>query len=318
MPSPTAIVIGNFDGVHIGHAELIRRARALAAQRSGSATSRVIAMVFFPHPMTVINPSAAPPMLMAVERREELLLSLGADEVVRLEPSKELLSQSPDEFLKDVFERFDPCAIVEGQDFRFGRARSGDVRLLRSVCSSRGAHAEVVEPVTVALSDQSIVIASSSMTRWLVENGRVDDAARILGRPHELTGTVVRGDRRGRELGFPTANLQTQCLPPRDGVYGGRAVLPDGSRLLAAIHVGARATFDDPIRTIEAHLLDWPGTAAVGGIEYGWPLRLELVSFVRDQARFHSVDDLVRQIERDVERVRSLDRSFGPVQEVTV
>ena len=132
-------------------------------------------------------------------------------------------------------------------------------------------------------------------------HGRVDDVERLLGRPYELTGEVVRGDRRGREIGFPTANVQTRSLLPRDGVYAGVAHLPDGTQRAAAIHVGPRATFDAPVRTLEAHVLDWAWPTH-GQPEYGWSIRLQLHHFLRDQAKFDGIESLVDQILRDVGR----------------
>lgn len=312
MPSTTAVIIGNFDGVHAGHAALVRRARELADRAAfGSPGARVAAMVFHPHPLTILRPESAPEMLMTFERRAELLRAMGVDDVVRLEPRPEILRESPAEFIDSVFARFNPCAIVEGRDFRFGKGRSGDVGTLAELCAARGSTASIVEPVTVALSDQSIITASSSMVRWLIRHGRVDDAARVLARPFELTGTVVRGDRRGRELGFPTANLSAESLLPLDGVYAGWAVLPDARRLAAAIHVGTRSTFDNDTRTVEAYILDWAGPVAEGAAEYGWALRLEFAAYLRDQARFETINALVEQIRRDVERVRALTQRAG-------
>lgn len=297
MPGATAVTIGNFDGVHLGHAELVRRARA---------HGRVVALVFDPHPLSVLRPDAAPARLMPFERRAEILRAMGADEVERLEPRPGLLNESPAQFIGWVFERFAPTLIVEGSDFRFGKGRAGDGRVLTELCAARGARAEIVEPVTVSLSDQSIVTASSTIVRWLVARGRADDAARVLGRPYELIGEVVRGDRRGREIGFPTANLRFDppALLPADGVYAGAAALADGRRMPAAIHVGPRATFDRAERTVEAHIPGWAGPLAEGGVEYGWPLRLEFTAWLRDQARFDSVASLIAQIERDVARAR--------------
>lgn len=300
----TAITIGNFDGVHRGHQELFRRARA-AVGSTGSG-GRVVVLSFCPHPMQVLRPAAAPPMLMDFPRRAEVICSFGVDEVVQLEPTRELLGQTPREFVESLIERYSPVIFVEGEDFHFGKGRAGNVERLRALASELATNGEpmydvdVVEPQTVDLSDQSLVVASSSIVRWLVQHGRVADAARVLGRPYEMTGTVVQGDRRGREIGFPTANLETPCLLPRDGVYAALAHLPDGRTKTAALHVGERATFDDTRRTVEGYILDWDGPLAEGGAEYGWPLRYEVVGWIRGQIAFDSIDELVRQIELDV------------------
>lgn len=313
MAASVVLMIGNFDGVHLGHAALVRRARAMADE-SGP-RGRVIALAFDPHPMTSLRPELAPERVMTFERRAELLRGLGADEVGRLTPSHELLGHSPEAFIDLLVERYQPSGVVEGQDFRFGRARSGDAAALERLCAARGMRAVIVPPVTVALSDQTIVTASSTMARWLLRHGRVSDAALVLGRPHEVSGTVVQGDRRGRLLGFPTANLMTDDLIPADAVYAGIAELPGGRERAAAIHVGARATFNNPERTVEAFILGWDGPVAEGGAEYGWPLRLRFTAWLRDQAKFDSVDHLINQIRRDVGRVEdcaaALDRGGG-------
>lgn len=312
MPGRSAVSIGTFDGVHAGHAALLAEARRLA---SGG---RVIALAFHPHPLTTLRPDAAPAMLTTFERRVELLRAAGADEVIRLEPTPDLLSLSPEAFVERVRAEHRPDVFVEGPDFRFGRGRAGDVEALRALGRSLGFDVLVIEPVEVVLTNQVVVRASSSMARWLIARGRVADAERILGRPYELDGTVVPGDRRGRVLGYPTANLETPCLVPADGVYAGLAWVPGaistggqaargaraGSGMPAAIHVGTRETFDDPRRTVEAHILDWNGP-----LDYGWPLRLSFVAYLRDQVRFDAAAGLVEQIRRDVRRTRELVRA---------
>ena len=200
--------------------------------------------------------------------------------------------------------------FVEGRDFRFGAGRAGDVRLLSQLAHDRGARAEVVQPVRVALTDQSVCVASSTMVRWLLERGRVRDAALMLGRPPELSGVVGRGDRLGRELGFPTANMACDTALPADGVYAARARLDDARVYPVALSVGSRPTFDGVDRRVEAHLLDvrpdadaW---APIPGLpEYGWRLRLELVAWLRDQARFPSVETLRDQLLRDCAHARA-------------
>lgn len=302
MPGRTVLTIGNFDGAHCGHAALLRRARAHADAQTPVA--RVVALVFDPPPLSILRPAQAPALLTTFERRESLLRRAGADHVVRLAPSPELLGLAPAEFIEGIVAEYHPVAIVEGADFRFGRARSGDVDSLSELGRRLNFVADIVAPVEVALSDQTIVTASSTIVRWMVSHGRMRDAAAILGRPHTLSGVVVRGDRRGREIGCPTANLLAQELPPMDGVYAARASLADGRRFGAALHVGPRATFDQAGRTVEAHLLDWPGPLAEGGQEYGWRLSIEIVAWLRDQAKFDSVADLVEQIRRDVARTK--------------
>ncbi len=325
MPAQRSVLsIGSFDGVHRGHAALIRRARELAV--AGPPETRVVALVFDPHPLTVINPESAPARVTLFDDRRRWLLEAGADEVVRLQPAPELLSLSPEAFIDRKVSEFAPIAIVEGADFRFGRGRAGDVALLGELGLRKGFRAEVLEPVTVTLDDHSLVAASSTLCRWLLRHGRVRDAATVLGRPHRLIGVVAQGDRRGRTIGFPTANVISELLLPADGVYAARAVLPSGASVPAAVNIGERPTFAGAARTVEAHLLldpaDNPASPACGPLpgvpwapvpglsEYGWTIELELIGWLRDQVRFAGIGALVEQLRRDCARVREL---VGPL-----
>ncbi len=307
----TVITIGTFDGVHVGHAALVRAAREIAGATPGV---RVQALVFDPHPLTVITPAVAPARLQTFERKAARLRELGADEVVRLEPARELLDLTPEAFIDREIMPRRPVAVVEGRDFCFGKNRAGDTELLCALGARRGFAARVVEPVLVALHDHSVVRASSTLCRWLLAQGRVADAALLLGRPHTLAGTVVAGDRRGRTLGFPTANLDTADHAPGDGVYAAWARLPDGRAMPAAVNIGGRPTFAGASRTVEAHLLVSPDNARAAAAwatlpglpEYNWGLELELVCFLRDQMRFGGVEVLRAQLARDTARVRRL------------
>lgn len=301
MTVSTAITIGNFDGVHVGHSALVTRAR----QHAG-AKGRVLALAFDPHPLTRIAPSAAPARLTSFEHRATLLRELGADEVIRLQPSDEFLSTSPRAFVERVVATYRPKTIVEGSDFHFGKGRAGNVSTLRELGPVLGFDVDVVDAVGVAISDHTIVRASSTMIRWLVSHGRVTDAAHLLGRCYELHGCVERGDQRGRSIGFPTANLHqptdaaAALLLPADGVYACVARLPDGRRVPAATNVGSRPTFEGVDRRVEAHLIDpRTGSPAANIAEYGWPIVLEFVAFLRDQVRFPGIDALRQQLERD-------------------
>jgi riboflavin kinase/FMN adenylyltransferase len=316
-PAPTIVTVGNFDGVHAGHAAILRRARELAAERNAS--GGVVALAFDPHPATRLAPDRAPARLTTFEERAELLRRAGADRVERLEPTDELLGLSPEAFVESVVARHNPRAFIEGADFRFGRARAGTADTLRELGLARGFDVEVVPAVAAALCDHTVVTASSTMTRWLLERGRVRDAWNVLGRPHRLAGVVVRGDRRGRELGFPTANVDTQNMLPADGVYAAVARMPGGSSLPAAVSIGTKPQFGGVGRTAEAFILDAapaPGQPHLLGLpEYGWPLVLELVGWVREQLRFDSVERLVEQMGRDCERVR---RTVDSLTETTI
>lgn len=301
----TVVSIGNFDGVHQGHTTLIERAREIAGD-----TGRVVALAFDPHPRGVLRPGSEPERLTTFAQRAQRLRDAGADDVRCLEPDRSLLGMSPAEFLGHIRDGFAPHALVEGADFRFGKERSGHVEELRTIGGSMGFDVEIVEPVEVVLADDSIVTASSSIARWLLANGRVRDAAAVLGRPHEMTGVVVEGDRRGRGLGFPTANVRCEQTPPGPGVYACGALLPDGSAHPAAVHVGERPTFGGEAR-VEAHVLGLPTSHRPGGgpgnawapieglPEYGWRVALRFVSRLRDPIAFGTLDRLRAQLERD-------------------
>lgn len=298
-----SLTIGTFDGVHAGHRALVRRARELAGP-----TGRVTALVFDPHPSTVLRPASAPARLSSFEMRRRLLFAAGADTVERLEPTPDLLARSATEFVDWLVATHAPAAIVEGPDFRFGRGREGDVQFLESLGTTRGFRADVIDPVDVALSDLTLVTASSTVVRWLLAAGRVRDAALVLGRPYELEGTVNRGDRRGRTIGFPTANLSTDLLLPADGIYACEALLDDGRTFAAGVHIGPRDTFGDPTRVLEAHLIDPSRDAErIEGLpEYGWRLSLRFIAWLRDPARFESVERLVEQMSLDCQRAATL------------
>ncbi len=335
MHPRSVVTVGNFDGVHAGHRALVARARALGNAQD----ARVVVLSFDPHPLTRLRPEGAPEAIGGFARRSALLRAAGADEVERLEPTDDLLARTPEAFVDWVVERFAPVAWVEGPDFRFGKARAGDVHALAALGGARpGAErfeTHVVEPVDAVLSDDTIIRASSSLARWLIEQGRMPDAARVLTRPHELVGTVEPGHRRGRTIGYPTANLRTDDLPPGDGVYAGLAeVLPampgatgwgEGRRHVAAVSVGTNPTFHGKRRTVEAFLLDVGGAGRdqagwrpIEGLgEYGWAMRLELHAWVREQVHFPTVDRLLAQMDRDCARVRRLIEPSTQAAEAT-
>lgn len=303
-PSSTALTIGNFDGVHLGHQLLIQHAKAAIPP-----SARLIVLSFHPHPLTTLNPSVAPTQIEPYLIRSQRLLDAGADEVIELTPTPSLLSKDPESFLNEVIDEHQPTLIVEGHDFHFGRARSGTPAVLTELCTMRGIETQILGPVKVTLTDQSVVTASSSLVRWLLDNGRVRDAAYVLGRTHELTGTVVQGQQLGRTISIPTINLDTQSHLPADGVYSGFATFTTQSgtqRTLAAINVGSRPTVQGTSRRAEAHLLNNDGsswTPSQDMPEYGWDCTLELTGWIRDQVQFDSIETLKQQIRRDCGRI---------------
>ena len=298
MPD-TAITIGNFDGVHIGHECLVRRCR----DEVGPA-GRVIAMTFAPHPATLLHPSKVPALLTTFDRRRDLLLAAGANAVVRLEPTRELLALSPTEFIRQVVDSHRPQVIVEGDDFRFGADRAGNMNTLRELSGQFGFKVPDPTAAMVNLSDEWFVKASSTLVRRLLSVGRVHDAALILGRHHRLEGVVRRGDRRGRTVDFPTANLDSETAAPADGVYAGMSILPYGNRLPCMLNIGTRPTVDGSDRRIEVHVICAPrdGERIRGLPEYDWRLTVDVVSWIRDQIKFPSFEHLVAQLHRDRER----------------
>lgn len=303
----SVVTVGTFDGVHVGHAALIRRAREVGEEIG----ARVVVAMFEPHPMAVLAPERCPARLATFAQRSErcmALLRAGVDRVVRLSPTREVLGMSPEAFCAWLCAEHGMRAIVEGSDFRFGRGREGDPAMLRRLGSEMGFAVHEVGGVEVDLSDQLLVRASSSVVRRLVARGRVFDAWRVLGTPHQLIGEVVRGDRRGRTIGFPTANLRCEVLAPADGVYACRALLDDGRTFDAAVSVGTNPQFSGIERRVEAHLIvvEMEGDAIAGLGEYGWTLRLDLLAWMRDQATYPSVEALVAQIGRDVGRTGEL------------
>ncbi len=289
----TTIIVGNFDGVHIGHQGLIRRAREL--DPSGD----VIAVTFDIHPATMTR-GVSPAMLTTNEERAQLLMRSGVTRVECLETNHELLSLAPEAFVEMLKRRFEFSRVVEGADFRFGRGRAGDVMVLREIGKRRGFETIVAANVDAVLQDGMVVCARSSAIRWLLAQGRVLDASRMLGRPYSVCGVVTRGQQRGRQLGFPTANLsQTATVLPGDGVYAVRAEASSGRSWRGAASIGSNPTFGDCPRTLEVHLLELPHTTDL----YGQTLRVSFDRWLRGMLRFDRIDELVSQIARDCERV---------------
>jgi riboflavin kinase/FMN adenylyltransferase len=288
------LAVGNFDGVHRGHAHLLARLRA----RADAAGAPAVALTFDPPPAAVLRPDSAPVPLVWPERKVALLHEAGATEVGVFRTGRWLLGLTAREFFdRVILDQFGARGMVEGPTFGFGRDRGGDAHLLASWCAGAGLEFEVVAP---AEHDGQIV--SSSRIRLCLTEGRADEAARLLGRPHRLRGLVVRGVGRGAGLGFPTANLaRIDIQIPADGVYAARAVLDGrGPGHPAAAHIGPNATFGEQARTVEVHLIEFQGDL------YDRVLEIDLLRRLRPTRAFASVDELLTQIRVDVERARAV------------
>ena len=287
-----AVTIGNFDGVHRGHAALVAEAQRLAQSVGGPA----VALTFDPHPLQVLRPERFPPVLTTTADRGRLLEEIGADQVLFLRATHDLLNLTPEEFFRQVIEqRLAARALVEGADFGFGRNRSGNAQTLAGLCAAAQIALTVVPPLEA---DGGVV--SSSRVRAALEGGDVAEAARLLGRPYRLHGRVGTGQQRGRTLGFPTANLEPMwTLAPGDGVYAVRVPFQDATWAGAA-NVGSNPTFGEHARKVEVHLIDFSGDL------YGRELAVDFLQRLRDTRPFAGVADLREQLRRDVEQARRL------------
>jgi len=293
-----AVAIGNFDGVHLGHAALLAEARARAARRGGQSA----VLTFTPHPARLFAPDRAPPLIMSLDRRLALIAEAGID-VAIVEPfTRAFAAIEAPAFVRDVLARdLGARDVVVGHDFSFGRGRTGDVRMLGALAPAVGADVAVIPAVAV-----DGVTCSSGRIRALVAAGDVAAAARLLGRPFELEGPVARGAGRGRGLGFPTANvLPDGELRPKLGIYASRALVLDGplagTARAAALSVGTNPQFASGAGvTIEAYLLDFDGDL------YDRRLRIEVGELLRNERRFESIDALIAQIREDVAQVRGI------------
>jgi riboflavin kinase/FMN adenylyltransferase len=285
-----AVTVGNFDGVHLGHRALITSAHELATHLRGP----TIAVTFDPPPHQLLFPGPIRPPLTTIPERAELLHEADADHVVILRTSPALLALSPEAFFEDVLVRqLGAKAIVEGNDFRFGRNRAGSNDSLRHFCSASGL---IFGEVPQLMHSGEPV--SSSRVRAAILRGDVGQAAALLARPHRVTGTVITGAKRGRTIGFPTANLDNvSTVLPGNGVYAVRAMV-DGQKFLAAANIGPNPTFGEDAQKIEAHLIDFSGDL------YGKSITLEFIARLRNTRPFGNVDELVEQLKRDVEEAK--------------
>lgn len=303
LSAGSVVTIGAYDGVHLGHRKVLRLVRELADARGLDAGL----VTFDRHPAQVVRPESAPPLLTSLDQKLELLGGLGLlDVVCVLRFDEERSHETAEEFVREVLVGLLRArVVVVGADFHFGHKRGGNVALLEQMGTDLGF--EVIGLGLVAPEGEDHEPYSSTRVRGALENGDVAVAATLLGRPHEVRGVVTRGDRRGRELGFPTANVAVSeeiCLPA-DGIYAGEYLTPDGEWRPAAISLGRRPTFyeDADHSLLEAYLLDFDGDL------YDQPSSVRFVERLRGEQRFDSIAALVEQMGRDVEQTRRL---LGP------
>ena len=289
-----AVTVGNFDGVHLGHQALVATAR----RQAGAVHGPAVVVTFDPPPHRVLHPDSGPPRppLTTLEHRAELLHVAGADHVVILRTGPALLALSPEAFFEDILIRqLGAKAAVEGYDFRFGRGRAGTTETLRQLCASRNLAFEEVPPL-----HHAGATVSSSRVRAAIVGGDVRLAAELLARPYRIEGRVVEGARRGRTIGFPTANLEgIPTVLPGNGVYAVRSYL-DSRMVPGAANVGPNPTFGEDARKIEVHLIDFSGDL------YGERLAVEFIARLRETRPFGGVEELTAQLKRDVEEARRI------------
>lgn len=293
--APSVVTIGVFDGVHRGHHVILAKARETADELG----KPLVVVTFDPHPAEVVRPGTQPAMLMTLEERIRLLRGAGADEVLVLHFSTSLSRLTPAEFVGEVIvDRLHAVAVVVGANFRFGHRALGTVATLTDL-----GHAHGFQVIGVALVGDGDVRWSSTYVRQCVAEGDTHAAGDVLGRPHRVEGVVVHGDHRGRELGYPTANLElpAHTAIPADGIYAGWLVRPSGDRLPSAISIGTNPTFDGVDRRVEAYCID-----LVGLDLYGEHVALEFGPRLRDTLRFDGVDALLVQMTLDVDQARTI------------
>ncbi len=295
---PSAVTIGKFDGLHLGHRGVIRQLRELAGERGLES----VVVTFDRNPLSLLRPEACPPALVSNGQKADLLAEAGVDATVMLTFDLALSRLTPAEFVTSVLvDALHAQVVLCGADFRFGAGGAGDLATLRELGAASGFDVVLIDDVRVD-GPQGQHRASSSEVRQFLAEGRVRDAARMLGRPARIRSTVVPGEQLGRELGYPTANLDPDLegLLPADGVYACWAIV-DGHRYGAAVSIGNNPTFDGvPEHQVEAHLFDQSIDL------YGKPIELEFVDYVRPMKRFDSVDDLVAALRQDDATIRGI------------
>ncbi|MEZ5654621.1 MAG: bifunctional riboflavin kinase/FAD synthetase [Sphingobium sp.] len=287
------IALGNFDGFHVGHQAVVARAIEWARAEERPA----IVATFDPHPMRLFQPDSAPFRLTTLDQRQRLFGAAGADAMLVFNFTTELAAKSAEDFVEMLVSHLGAAGVVTGIDLTFGKARSGNVQALRELGAPRGLRSEAVDPV----SGEGGVIVSSSRIREALKAGDCETATRLLTRPFAIEGVVQHGDKLGRTIDFPTANLDLKSyLRPAYGVYAVRGRLPDGRVVDGAANLGVRPMFDPPKELLEPYFFDFSGDL------YGQTIEVELISFLRPEAKFDGLDALTAQIARDCDAARQI------------
>lgn len=294
------VALGNFDGFHRGHQAVVG-----AALAHGRATGRpVLVASFHPHPVRYFRPDAPPFRLTSLDQRAALFTAAGADAMLVFDFNATLANVSAAEFVSDwLIGRAGAAHIVTGEDFTFGKGRAGNVAVLAELGAARGLTAQAIGPV----SDEQGAVSSSRIREALIAGDPVT-AARLLTRPYRIQGRVQHGDKLGRTIGYPTANIDMdRYLRPRYGIYAVRGLLPDGRVLHGAANVGIRPTFDPPKELLETHFFDFAESL------YDQCIEIELIAYLRPEAKFDSLDALTAQMDRDCAEAKRILAAYSPV-----
>lgn len=300
----TVVAIGNFDGVHAGHREVLARVVEVAQAHD----ARAVAVTFHPHPLQVLDPDRAPSILTGRRDKAERLAQTGIDAVLDLEFTRDLAGMSPEEFVqRALVDVLHACAVVVGRDIRFGYRNAGTLDTMLDLGRRHGFDVVILDDINGAAGRGQARRWSSSWARELIGEGQVEQAAEILTCPHHMRGVVVHGDHRGRRIGYPTANLapDSSGMIPGDGVYAGwltpEAGPERGNRLPAAISVGTNPTFDGTQRRVESYVLDRRDLDL-----YGTEVVVEFIERLRPTLRFDGLEPLLARMEQDVQRTREV------------
>ena len=297
----SVLTIGNFDGLHLGHREILNAAKQTAAQKH----TQLVVMTFEPHPLAILHPHQKPDLLTSLTLKKHLLAEEGADCLLLIKISPELLSLSPAEFVdRFIIKGIQPSIVVEGESFNFGSDRRGNAQTLQQMGKENGFLVSIVDAKEVQLSTGKTVKVSSTVIRNMLKNGQVADAALALTRPYRLIGRIIPGRGKGKQLGFPTANMAPpEQLVPTEGVYAGfvqigdseQQVCPDTEKRPAALSIGTTLTLgSDYLRLIEAHIL----TGRVGDL-HGKYIAMDFMQRIRSQHKFDTEKQLSEQIAKD-------------------